>query len=194
MAPEQAEGRVHDLGPATDVYALGAILYECLTGRPPFKAPSVLGTLEQVRTHDPARPTALQPGLPRDLETICLKCLEKGSGHRYPSAGELADDLQHFLDGEPITAHSRTLMEQLTRTIGHSSVDARYRSWGNVQLLVAPAPVFSQLLLWVLFRDWPAYPVICLLVILLGASTGISIQLSVLSVTLSHFSTTKSVV
>src|SRR5262249_12828301 len=105
MAPEQAEGRTHDVGPATDVYALGAILYECLTGRPPFEAASVLETLEQVKTHDPVRPTALQPGLPRDLETVCLKCLEKEPAHRYSSAEALAADLECFLEGEPVSAH-----------------------------------------------------------------------------------------
>jgi serine/threonine-protein kinase len=175
MAPEQAEGRVHDLGPATDVYALGAILYECLTGRPPFKGPSVLETLEQVRTHEPARPAALQPRLPRDLETICLKCLEKDPRHRYASAEALAEDLRRFLEGEPITAHSQTLLEQLTRTISHTSADVRFRSWGNLLLAVAPVPVLAQALLWVLFRGWPSYPVLCLLVILLGAFTAISL-------------------
>jgi serine/threonine protein kinase len=176
MAPEQADGRVHDLGPATDVYALGAILYELLTCRPPFKTASVLETLEQVRTHEPVRPAILQPGVPRDLETICLKCLEKDPRSRYASAAALAEDLRRFLDGEPITAHSRTLLEQLTRTISHTSVDERFRSWGNFVLALAPAPALAQVLLWLLFRNWPSYPVIALLVILLGASTAISVM------------------
>src|SRR5262249_22375113 len=104
MAPEQAAGRVRELGPATDVYALGTILYEAVTGRPPFQAPTVSETLEQVRFHEPVPPGRLQRRLPRSLETVCLKCLEKEPRRRYASAGGLAEDLRRFLADEPILA------------------------------------------------------------------------------------------
>src|SRR5262249_22561901 len=92
MAPEQAEGRLHQIGPATDIHARGAILYDMLTGRPPFQAATVLETLEQVRSQDPVPPRTLQRSLPRDLETICLKCLHKEAPKRYASALALAED------------------------------------------------------------------------------------------------------
>jgi len=101
MAPEQARGK-KDVGPAADVYALGAILYECLTGRPPFQGATPMETVDMVRTRDPVSPRTLRPGLPPELETICLACLEKEPQRRYASALELADELRRYLDGKPI--------------------------------------------------------------------------------------------
>lgn len=104
MAPEQAEGRVKEIGPLADVYALGAILYELVTGRPPFKGVTAVDTMLMVVSEEPVSPTRLQPRLPRDIATICLKCIQKPLPKRYQSALELAEDLRRFQNGEPIKA------------------------------------------------------------------------------------------
>lgn len=115
MAPEQAYGDSEKITKSADIYALGGILYDLLTGRPPFSGTSVIETLEMVRTREPVPPGQLAAKLPRDLETITLKCLQKDPTRRYLTAGELADDLRRFLDGRPILARPVSSAEKAWR-------------------------------------------------------------------------------
>ena len=115
MAPEQAAGKVRDTGPGADVYALGAILYECLSGHPPFRGETTLETLRQVVHEEPAPLSRLTKKLPRDLATICHKCLAKEPGRRYTDAAALADDLRRFREGESIQARPMGFLERVMR-------------------------------------------------------------------------------
>jgi len=115
MAPEQAAGRAAEVGPPTDIYSIGAILYECLTGRPPFRETTPLDTLVQVLEGEPARPREINPAIPRALEAICLRCLEKAPERRYPTAAAVADNLERFLKGEGVEGLAAGLLPRLGR-------------------------------------------------------------------------------
>jgi tetratricopeptide (TPR) repeat protein len=146
MSPEQATGDQAELGPASDIYSLGAILYELWTGRPPFQGESGLDVLHQLEKLDPVPPARLRRGIPLDLETICCKCLEKEPRHRYATAGELADDLRRCLAGEPIRARPVGAPERVWRWCRRNRLPATLLM--TIALLVPTALVIVSALYW----------------------------------------------
>jgi serine/threonine protein kinase len=144
MAPEQAEGKAKEVGPAADIYALGAILYELLTGRPPFKGASAWDTVQMVIGAEPVAPSQFQARLPRDLETVCLRCLQKDPAQRSAAAGDLADDLARFLRQEPVQARPVGRLERGWRWCRRNPATAGLLT-GIALLLVGIATVSAVL-------------------------------------------------
>ncbi|MGE5192987.1 MAG: serine/threonine-protein kinase, partial [Deltaproteobacteria bacterium] len=175
MSPEQAAGSRGTVGPASDVYSLGAILYQCLTGRPPFQAASALDVVMMVLEQDPVLPRLLNPKADADLEMIALKCLQKPAELRYRSAGELADDLAAYLANEPISARSTNVTQLVSRILRETHHAGILENWGLLWMLHSLVLLVLCLLTnWLQWRHIESrLPYVGIWVVGLGAWAGV---------------------
>ncbi len=137
MSPEQAQGKTGEIGRPSDIYSLGAVLYELVTGRPPFRAETPLDTVLQVIDHQPVPPRLLNPRVDHDLETICLKCLEKDPEMRYASAEDLGEDLQRYLNGDSISARSFNVLDRIAHVLERDTHTADFSTWSSMVFVMA---------------------------------------------------------
>jgi serine/threonine protein kinase len=158
MAPEQITNRRGEIGPACDIYSLGSLLYELLSGRPPFVGQDQFSTLLQVLDCDPQSLRQINAGIPRDLETICRKCLEKDPEYRYASAADLADDLARFLAGDSIKAASPKLVDRLVRTLERSQYDREFQTWARMMMHLAWISFATHALVYFNYLLAPVHP------------------------------------
>lgn len=158
MPPEQAGGESWKIGSHSDVYSLGAILYCLLTGRPPFQAANTLDTLMQVLNNEPAPPVLLNQDVDRDIQAICLKCLEKEAQRRYPSARLLIDDLTRYIAGESISVRNLNLLDRVTRTLQNSKQDVELRTWGVMLFEFAALMLLAEIGVYLHALRGPPYP------------------------------------
>ena len=157
MAPEQISNRRGEIGPACDIYGIGALLYELLTGRPPLKGRDQFETLLHVLDRAPPSPRHLNPDVPRELELICLKCLEKNPQHRYASAQHMADDVARYLAGDSISLIGPRLMDQLARTLERSQYDQEVHTWSRLLIQFAWVALLTHVFVYLNHVvSWPS--------------------------------------
>jgi serine/threonine protein kinase len=157
MAPEQAAGRIHELGPACDVYGLGAILYELITGRPPFQSETQVDTLQHVLEREPVPPRLLNAKIEHDLETICLKCLEKKPSDRYASAEAVAQDLDRFLNGDVISARSINVLDRLVRELDRTHHAEEFHAFARLAFMFAAIIGLTQIIVFAMTYNGPPF-------------------------------------
>jgi predicted Ser/Thr protein kinase len=157
MAPEQAAGKTQELGPSCDVYGLGAMLYELITGRPPFRSETQLDTMRQVLEREPVPPRLLNPKIEHDLETICLKCLEKKPADRYASAEAVTQDLDRWLNGDAISARSVNVLDRLVRELDRTQHAEEFHGFGNLAFSFAAILALTQSVVFALTFEGPPF-------------------------------------